>query len=84
MGRSTEEILQQPAMPPVPGPSREQLETSIKALHNYRTAVAAGTFSGHQSRYIAGLLELLDHEHNAAARLYAERFPAEAPAEVKQ
>ena len=82
MGRSTEEILQQAAMPPVPGPSREQLEASIKALHNYRTAVAAGTFSGREARYIAGLLELLDHEHNSAARLYAERFPA--PAEAKQ
>lgn len=51
-------------------PSKLDMENKIKAMHNFRTAVRAGTFPGHATVHIAALLNLLDNEHDSAASDY--------------
>lgn len=59
------------------GPTREHLENSIKAFHNFRTAVRSGTFAGAASIHVAALLGLLDAEHDNAVKNYEAAFPVD-------
>ncbi len=47
-----------------------ELENKIKAMHNFRTALRSGTFSGGVAQHIAALGNLLDQEHDAAVAEY--------------
>lgn len=47
-----------------------ELENKIKAMHNFRTALRSGTFSGNVAHHIAALANLLDNEHDAALKEY--------------
>ncbi len=58
-------------------PTRDQLEANIKISHNWKTAVASGTFAGAQSLHIATLLDFLQTQHNEAVKAYEAAFPAQ-------
>lgn len=53
-----------------------ELENKIKAMHNFRTAVRSGTFSGGVAHHIAALANLLDNEHDAALAEYEAQLAA--------
>ena len=68
-------------------PNRENLEGAIKAFHNWRTVVSAGTFKGHEAVHVGHLIAFLDDQHKAASDVYESAFPKnvsfERPPEVK-
>lgn len=57
--------------------TREQLEANIKISHNWKTAVASGTFAGAQALHIATLLDFLANENAKAVKVYESEFPAD-------
>lgn len=71
---TTAEILDRAAAKPGAGvqaqPTREQLENAIKSFDNFRTAVRAGQYRGHEAIHITALLSLLDHEYSTAVGMY--------------
>jgi hypothetical protein len=54
--------------------TRGQMENNIKAAHNWRTAVAAGTFKGHECIHIATLLDFLNVQHKISTEQYEAAF----------
>ena len=59
----------------VPELTREQMENNIKAAHNWRTAVAAGQYKGHEALHIATLLDFLNVQHRLSTEAYESAFP---------
>jgi hypothetical protein len=58
----------------VPKNEKLELENKIKALHNFRTALRSGTFSGGVAHHIGALGNLLDNEHDAAVKEYESQL----------
>lgn len=52
--------------------TKGQLESKVKAFSNWITVVSAGTYRGHECIHIAGLLNLLQGEHQAALAEYEQ------------
>ena len=59
----------------VPELTREQMENNIKAAHNWRTAVAAGQYKGHEALHIATLLDFQNVQHRLSTEAYESAFP---------
>lgn len=72
METSTKEMMEKVAGKP----TREQLEANVKISHNWKTAVASGTFAGAQALHIATLLDFLQNENKKAMEAYEAEFAA--------
>jgi hypothetical protein len=55
--------------------TKVELEEKIKAMQNFITAVKSGTFNGNACMYIAGLLNLLQREHDETVKIYESAHP---------
>ena len=55
-------------------PTRDQLEANVKISHNWKTAVASGTYSGHQALHIATLLDFLTSENVKAVAAFEAEY----------
>ncbi len=66
----------QKSMNPNAGMGKLELENKIKAMHNFRTALRSGTFSGGVAHHVAALGNLLDQEHDAALAQYESEITA--------
>jgi hypothetical protein len=64
------ERLQGNENPAFEKPSRAQLEANVKISHNWKTAVASGTFSGHQALHIATLIDFLEKQNAEAIKVF--------------
>ncbi len=65
-----------PAPNPNAGMGKLELESKIKAMHNFRTALRSGTFSGAVAHHVAALGNLLDQEHDSALAQYESDLAA--------
>lgn len=55
---------------PNAGMGKLELEEKIKFMHNCRTALRSGTFSGAVAHHVGALANLLDKEHDSAVAQY--------------